>query len=87
MLTAHDQDPAAPSAAAPLRIALMSCAHTHAAAYAAQLAPRGDVELVVADPDGFGDLHRSEEHTSELQSPDNISYAVFCLNFFCSPWI
>ena len=22
---------------------------------------------------------RSEEHTSELQSPDNISYAVFCL--------
>ena len=57
MLTAHDQDPAAPSAAAPLKIALMSCAHTHAAAYAAQLAPRADVELVVADPDGFGDLH------------------------------
>ena len=27
---------------------------------------------------------RSEEHTSELQSPDNIAYAVFCLkkNFF-----
>ena len=24
-------------------------------------------------------LLRSEEHTSELQSPDNISYAVFCL--------
>src|SRR5881398_4121077 len=23
--------------------------------------------------------HRSEEHTSELQSPLNISYAVFCL--------
>ena len=23
--------------------------------------------------------NRSEEHTSELQSPDNISYAVFCL--------
>src|SRR5213082_3425020 len=23
---------------------------------------------------------RSEEHTSELQSPDTISYAVFCLN-------
>src|SRR5213082_2467451 len=23
--------------------------------------------------------HRSEEHTSELQSPDTISYAVFCL--------
>src|SRR5213082_305537 len=32
---------------------------------------------------GFGDvqlhLERSEEHTSELQSPDTISYAVFCL--------
>src|SRR6187200_1667611 len=25
------------------------------------------------------DLARSEEHTSELQSPDTISYAVFCL--------
>src|SRR5213082_4098583 len=24
-------------------------------------------------------LGRSEEHTSELQSPDTISYAVFCL--------
>ena len=24
-------------------------------------------------------LARSEEHTSELQSPDTISYAVFCL--------
>ena len=23
--------------------------------------------------------HRSEEHTSELQSPAKISYAVFCL--------
>src|SRR6187200_1958232 len=25
------------------------------------------------------DQRRSEEHTSELQSPDTISYAVFCL--------
>src|SRR5213082_3966019 len=25
------------------------------------------------------DYRRSEEHTSELQSPDTISYAVFCL--------
>src|SRR3546814_6507722 len=24
-------------------------------------------------------MHRSEEHTSELQSPMRISYAVFCL--------
>src|SRR5210317_2423856 len=31
---------------------------------------------------GFGqgpDTHRSEEHTSELQSHSEISYAVFCL--------
>src|SRR6184192_1572029 len=27
---------------------------------------------------GFGGLCRSEEHTSELQSPIDISYAVFC---------
>src|SRR3546814_7073532 len=27
----------------------------------------------------FGDLQRSEEHTSELQSLMRISYAVFCL--------
>src|SRR5213082_4332253 len=26
-----------------------------------------------------GPMCRSEEHTSELQSPDTISYAVFCL--------
>src|SRR3546814_3595282 len=26
-----------------------------------------------------GDMHRSEEHTSELQSLMRISYAVFCL--------
>src|SRR3546814_3845184 len=28
---------------------------------------------------GFQHLHRSEEHTSELQSLMRISYAVFCL--------
>ncbi|EWS79639.1 dehydrogenase [Brachybacterium phenoliresistens] len=39
-----------------LKIALLSCAHTHAAAYAGILAARGDVDLVVADPDGFGDV-------------------------------
>ena len=26
------------------------------------------------------EIPRSEEHTSELQSPTHISYAVFCLN-------
>src|SRR3546814_140008 len=30
-------------------------------------------------PDGGGMWHRSEEHTSELQSLMRISYAVFCL--------
>src|SRR3546814_3969139 len=36
-------------------------------------AVRGDRVLV------FGSFHRSEEHTSELQSLMRISYAVFCL--------
>ena len=40
-----------------LKIALLSCAHTHAGGYAALLAGREDVDLVVADPDGFGDVH------------------------------
>jgi predicted dehydrogenase len=48
------QDPHRPDH--PLRIALMSCAHTHAAGYAALLDARADVDLVVADPDGFGDV-------------------------------
>src|SRR3546814_10695766 len=28
--------------------------------------------------EGLGELHRAEEHTSELQSLMRISYAVFC---------
>ncbi|WP_394214972.1 Gfo/Idh/MocA family protein [Brachybacterium vulturis] len=51
MLTARPTDPAAP-----LKVALMSCAHTHAGSYAALLESRADVELVVADPDGYGDV-------------------------------
>src|SRR5881398_3754448 len=35
--------------------------------------------LVLAAPGEPGRGTRSEEHTSELQSPLNISYAVFCL--------
>src|SRR3546814_7699674 len=31
------------------------------------------------DPRGDGEIVRSEEHTSELQSLMRISYAVFCL--------
>ena len=33
----------------------------------------------LSTPVAFGLLVRSEEHTSELQSPNLISYAVFCL--------
>lgn len=59
MLTAPDQEPASSADAArtaPLRVALMSCAHTHAAGYAQLLEAREDVDLVVADPDGYGDV-------------------------------
>src|SRR3546814_8249810 len=39
----------------------------------------GDEQLPDVDrADGLG-IHRSEEHTSELQSLMRISYAVFCL--------
>src|SRR5213082_4023281 len=36
---------------------------------------RGEAAASAAVASGW----RSEEHTSELQSPDTISYAVFCL--------
>src|SRR5213082_1151875 len=37
----------------------------------------GSRDVIVFERDGKPS--RSEEHTSELQSPDTISYAVFCL--------
>src|SRR3546814_3219930 len=37
------------------------------------------VEGALGDAGGAGDVARSEEHTSELQSLMRISYAVFCL--------
>src|SRR3546814_9807932 len=43
---------------------------------------RDDVDLVLGNARqqrGHGTHHRSEEHTSELQSLMRISYAVFCL--------
>lgn len=40
----------------PMKIALMSCAHTHARSYAECLEARRDVRLVVADPDRYGDV-------------------------------
>src|SRR3546814_2868906 len=39
---------------------------------------RDNVEMHVAVPE-MAECHRSEEHTSELQSLMRISYAVFCL--------
>src|SRR3546814_1544035 len=40
----------------------------------------GQVDTEVRAPTGVGHTHRSEEHTSELQSLMRISYAVSCLN-------
>src|SRR3546814_8058800 len=44
---------------------------------------RSDIEHRIPGPDAVGDGagpgHRSEEHTSELQSLMRTSYAVFCL--------
>src|SRR3546814_9115411 len=45
----------------------------------AVLRSRGDVPLEIGDALGCGEVPRSEEHTSELQSLMRISYAVFCL--------
>lgn len=38
----------------PLKVAVLSFAHAHAIGYCKLLADRGDIELVVADPDGTG---------------------------------
>ncbi|MFC7376534.1 Gfo/Idh/MocA family protein [Brachybacterium sp. GCM10030267] len=44
------------TATTPLKIALMSCAHTHAVSYASRLEALPEVDLVVADPDDYGDV-------------------------------
>src|SRR3546814_6189590 len=38
-----------------------------------------EFETMAMIEDRFSEVHRSEEHTSELQSLMRISYAVFCL--------
>ena len=43
-------------------------------------APRRSRVLIADDNEPNRELHRSEEHTSDLQSRHNISYAVFCLD-------
>src|SRR3546814_6921015 len=40
---------------------------------------RGDPTPFGREPENEAEQHRSEEHTSELQSLMRISYAVFCL--------
>lgn len=47
-------NPASPQDRAPLTVAILSVQHVHAAGYAAALAARDDVRLLVADPDGLG---------------------------------
>src|SRR3546814_8006827 len=41
---------------------------------------RRGVSAILHESRGTGDMARSEEHTSELQSLMRNSYAVFCLN-------
>src|SRR5213082_4216139 len=41
--------------------------------------PRNRYQTCRRSPTSVTSESRSEEHTSELQSPDTISYAVFCL--------
>src|SRR3546814_4489619 len=50
----------------------------HRAVEVREVAPQ-DISLVGCEVLGDVDGHRSEEHTSELQSLMRISYAVFCL--------
>src|SRR3546814_4173312 len=68
----HDEALAAEQAGEDL--ALEVDAHRHAAR-------TGQEAVLLADQPAavLGQLHRSEEHTSELQSLMRISYAVFCL--------
>src|SRR3546814_9299873 len=51
----------------------------HAARRPADLDLAGDGGAGAGQRRDKADLHRSEEHTSELQSLMRISYAVFCL--------
>src|SRR3546814_3439190 len=58
-------------------VAVHAVASVRVGAAARRVAGRVQAEDLGAH--GVGDVHRSEEHTSELQSLMRISYAVFCL--------
>src|SRR3546814_8758414 len=60
------------------RIAALAERQAEPAPHCARLRGHGD-GLRPAGRGGQGQVHRSEEHTSELQSLMRISYAVFCL--------
>lgn len=42
--------------ASKMKVAVLSAAHVHAASYVSLLAGRDDIDLVLADPDGYGDV-------------------------------
>ena len=44
--------------------------------FSIRLAINKEARTITVEDNGIG--MRSEEHTSELQTPDNIAYAVFC---------
>lgn len=47
-----------------LRVAVLSAAHVHAASYVRLLESRADVDVVLADPDGYGDVQADRIVTS-----------------------
>ncbi|MCI0155127.1 Gfo/Idh/MocA family oxidoreductase [Leifsonia shinshuensis] len=67
--TTFEELPLTPSASRPLKVAVLSFAHTHAIGYCRALAGRADIDLVVADPDGASapdEAPRGAELAAEL---------------------
>src|SRR3546814_2036687 len=72
-----DTDLLQPQAVCPARL----CVRGYFAAFPLRLRPQlHPFRVWAAPPVVAAHRHRSEEHTSELQSLMRISYAVFCLN-------
>src|SRR3546814_10809848 len=57
----------------------LALAHAHRRRQRGGAGVRGLLRVGAAFEQQFDRLARSEEHTSEIQSPMRISYAVFCL--------